>query len=280
MDEKEFQYLKEIIELILDTYSQHPYIPMRLYQFWHPRVKQVNAIKNQVQQMGEREELIDMLDQQRYFMAVHTNSRRLRGKVQDALLEIFLFEADHIKKYEELVKKEKKVDAFLQFIEQDEEINRYKAYFKKQRAVYGRFIERLSDEEITLAAKGGIINGLLIERWGVKKTLQYGFHYIRQELTELKKNKVEAGFLDLKVIEGYLEKMDFLLHPANEIYHDNAALVQNSRYLLDDLLNSAVVMEDAKAHYPEHQFLINACYWLDELFLVVKSKVDVELTFH
>ena len=174
MEQKQdFIILCEILELIIDSYQQKSFIPVWLLQLFHPRFKQANYIKHKIAVIREEvvvsqavssatDQLIKMLDEARYFLSVHTTSKRLRAKVQDALLEVLFFEHEHAVKYKEMVVSNNKPNEFLTYLERRDEITTYENYYKKQHAVYGRFINRMNGEEITLAAKAGMISGCLL----------------------------------------------------------------------------------------------------------------------
>lgn len=285
--------LCDILQLIIDSYQHHTYLPDWLYQHWHPHQKRSNqlkqkieAIKNSVLEVETvskkqpiaqiEDKLIKLLDEQRYWMSVYTSSQRLHTKIQDALLETLFFKHTHIEKYKQLVLAEKNIPAFLAFIDRTEEINTYKKYYKQHHAIHGRYMSRLNEEEISSAAKASMISGKLVERYGIKKNIAYGLHYIRNELTDLRKRDIEENYLTTPAITGYLEKLDFLLHPANEIQQDEAALIQNARYLLEDIINAAGVDEQGKAQHSTHQILVNACYWVEDMFKVARGRVDAE----
>jgi hypothetical protein len=284
--EKSLTLLCDILSTILLSYQATSWMPQWLFRRWHKRMHQVrylvakiHAIKAEITADSYKEienDLIKTLDRERFFFATHTQSHRLREKIQDAMLEVLFFQPDHVDAYKKFVLTEKNVEKFLKYLDQSESINAYKKHYRRQRAIYGRFIENFSEEEITLAAKGGMINGKLLQRYGVYELIAHGLHYIRNELKSIEKQKITAGYLSPQAIEGYVEKLDFLLHPANAIVEDEAALVQNARYLLEDIVNSAGVETNAKARNKIHQDLINACYWVDEMFLVAKGKLTAE----
>lgn len=290
MQEKQkqtFSILCETVLIILKSYQHQGHLPDWVLHFFHPRLKEVSSIKNKITAIKNLDEshkklkvleddLIKSLDKDRYFISVHTKSKRLRNKIQDAMVAVLFLSKEDEQAYKKYVIDDKNVDAYLNYLEQDEALEVYKAHYKTQRAIYGRFIGRLSDEEIVLAAKGGMINGKLTDRFDVKWMIAHGLHYIRTELLELKKEKIEEGFLRSEAIVGYLEKLDFLLHPANELQNDEGALVQNARYLLEDIMNAAGVQKNAIPRHKSHHALIKGCYWVDEMFKVVKGQFDVE----
>jgi len=301
-----FEILCDIVILFLDSYqprlSRLYFFPAWLCGRWHPRFKQVNYLKQRItniktsmasaesgesiEDLETREDaLITLLDSERYMLSVHTHSHALRLTVQDALLEVLFFEPAHIRQYQKKVLEAGDVAGFLYFLDRTEAIEKYKQYYKKQHAIHGRYIHRFSDAEILLAAKGSMINGQLIERYGIKKMISHGLGYIRRELKSLMLMQsktspsvpsVKTSYLVNEAIHGYLEKLDFLLHPANEIQQDEVALIQNARYLLEDIINAVGVDESAKARHFSHQALVTACYWVDDIFKVARGRVDAE----
>jgi len=285
--QQNFLSLCDISLFIIKSYEHHPLWPDWIYQLFRKRLKQENILYNKISSLKSSvtdhsnipeltQKLILLLDEFRYFIATHTTSTRLRNKIQDALLTVLTSSQELLARYQNLVVEQHKDDEFLKSLEQRSELQVYKTYYKKQRSVFGRYIERFSDEEITTAAKACMINGKLAQMRGLTKNIEIGFRYVRNELKNLEKKHLERGFLSLQAMAGYLEKMNFLLHPANEIQRDDAAFLQNARYILEDIINACGVRDNAQAAHHEHQTLVNSCYWVDELFQASKSSLDVE----
>lgn len=260
------KYLWDALLLVLDISQPKKNLWRRIISPDQPQI--LKQLKQTIilAKKNANKELLNTLDNIRFQATVHHQDNQTRSVIQNVILAYLFYDGDFAKKDKQ---------AFLDDLAKAEAIEAYKNYYRKQRSIYGRFIERFSDEEITLAAKGGIINGKLVENMGLKKSIAHGLQYIRNELVKLQKQK-EAGFLKHEAINNYIEKLDYLLNPANEIYHDDKALLQNARYLLEDIINAAGIEENATAKYIIHQPLISSCYWVDEMFKVAKGQIEAD----
>lgn len=286
-DQENFQTLCKAIQIIIRETHKPRYLPDWLYAFWQPEVPLVLHLKDEIEQLIEGSrlgtdlttlelKLVKLLDKERYLVTVHLMDLKLRSRMQDALITALFFSVEDVQRYNEYVLAEQNPGKFIEYASFPKELDKYKDYLKKQHAVHGRFIKNFTEEELTLAAKEEIINGKLLDYFKLTEFLKHGFHYIIQELKALEINKIEKGYLTIERMNSYLEKISLTLHPAHELQLDPANLVKNARYILEDIINAAGISEPAdQPLYPEHAALIKACYFVDEMFKVASSFVDI-----
>lgn len=272
-----FQKLFGAVYLVLSEVPKHRYLPEWLYSFWQSEgysvVSLIDAIKLIEKELPSEtnlsileERLIKLLDQERYLSAVHLKDEKRLNRIQDAMVTALFFSQEDIKMYDKLILIEQEPEKFIEYLNRRPEIATYEEYLKKQQSVFGRFIQNFTEEEISNAAKAQMINGKLLDDFELEKFLTHGFYYVKQELKALSIHKIEKGFLNQERIDSYLEKISFLLHPANELQQNTAELIKQARYLLEDIINTAGLKEHGVPNYPEHEALINGCYWVDEMF--------------
>ncbi len=276
VEHQNFHIICKAISLILRETRRPKYLPKWLYNYWQPEANAVFQLKDTIKEIEEnidqsdglsqqKIKLIKVLDQERYFARVHLNDNKLFGLIQDAMVLVLFFSKEDVYQYNEFVLAKHTPEKFIEYLNTKEAIGMYKEYLKKQQAFYGRFIQNFTDEEITIAAKTQMINGKLLDILHLEEFLKYGFHYVIQELKALSMNHIEKGFLNQERINSYTNKISLIMHPANELQLDPAALIKNSRYILEDIINAAGVTAGV-ANHPEHQAIINGCYWIDEMF--------------
>lgn len=281
-----YKILLKVILLVLEESKKSDYLPEWLYNFWHTDSSNISGLKEDIQSLFVELEktdnriedfeikLIERLDLERYVAAVHLADEDMRSRIQDAMFAALFFSTTDIDKYHEYVLAEQKPLKFIHHINRKEEFEIYKSYLLQHQSVYGRFIKNFTEEEIDLAAKGHMINGKLLEHYGLEKFLKHGFAYIKKELKALQINKIEQGYLNAERINSYMEKIAFLLHPANELHQNPEALVKNARYILEDIINTAGLKAAGIPIYSEHKTIILGCYWVDEMFKVASASVQ------
>lgn len=285
---KNFTIVCDVVNLLVSSPTEKSYIPQWFFRLWQGENNQDSQVRQQIEQLkaqaekGEdlnrlSQQLIKYLDRQRYLATIHLQNAEFRSQVQDALLAILLFTPRDVERYQQLVLVEQHPEAFIDYLAKSEELQQYKTYFLKKHAIHGRFIESLSDDEITLAAKGGLINSHLFHRWGTRQLMTHALLFIKRELSLLLGHEQQQGFLTQETIIGYMEKLDFLLHPANELQKEEAALVNNARYILEDIINAAGIDNQGQIKYSSHESLVKGCYWVDEMLLVAKAAFAEEL---
>ncbi len=270
--------LSQAILTIIEKNKKPSYLPDWLHKFWQPDTSDTYGLKADIQNIIDEyaaqedtlelcvDKLLKRLDLERYVVAVHLNDLKMRARIQDAMVTALFFSEEDIKKFNEYVLAEQIPNKFIEYLSQNQDLLRYKEYLRKQQSLYGRFSKNFTDEELTLVAKAYIIHSKLLEYFGLIDFLKHGFYYAKKELKALQLNKIEKGYLTFDRINGYLDKMSLLMHPANELHQDKEALVRNCRNLLEDIVNTASLKEAGKPMFSEHQAVIAGCYWVDEMF--------------
>jgi hypothetical protein len=286
-EKKSLMILFSTIQWILDSYFPH-HIPYWLFSLWHPRSQQISTIKKTLKRKLQNREHLEeesfikkvddfilILDAHRYYLSVHTQSKLLREKVQEAMIVCLSFSERERKLYHDMVEKKGDISLYLKSLIQSAEIVRYRDYYRTQHSIYGRNINRFTDEEILLAARGGLINGKLLDRFGMCWVIRHNLFYIRKELESILKRKNKKGFLTEAVMEGYFIKMDGLIDSCNRGTMDLMATLQNTRYLLEAIVNGAGTLPGGEAQISQYQGLIDACYWVDECLVEAKGALEV-----
>lgn len=285
-EKQDFKILCYAVLLVIEESRKASYLPEWLYSFWQTEASNIDCLKeeilNIVNQLENHPEeidelkikLIERLDLERYDVTVHLQDEVLRGRIQDAMVAALFFSQADVEKYNEYVVAEQEPEKFITYLYQNEELVSYKEYLKEQQSIYGRFAKNFTDVEITLAAKGYMINGKLFEHYGLDKFLKHGFYYVKKELKALQINKISKGYLNEERINSYVEKISFLLHPANELHEDKENLVKNARNLLEDIINTAGLKKAGVCLYEEHEAIIHGCYWVDEMFKTASASLE------
>jgi hypothetical protein len=228
--------------------------------------------------------LINMLDGYRYYYSVQSNNAYLLEKILNAMIAALFFNEAHVAAYKSLVLEERAIPLYLQELLQGELFAIYEQYYKKQHSILGRRIERLKISDIELVAKQGMINGKLFELLGEKGLITHGLTYIQKELQAILNKNHFVGFLTKEHLDGYLDKIQLLIshyHPPSflsppipPMQPAEETLVQNARYLLENITYACGVTSEDQARYPEHQNLIKACFWVDEMFKGIKGELE------
>jgi hypothetical protein len=289
-EKHDFKILCYAILLVIEENRNASYLPEWLFSFWQKEASNIDNLKEEIHGIiAELEKhpeeveslkvkLIERLDLERYDVTVHLQDERLRSRIQDAMVAALFFSQVDVQKYNEYVVAEQESEKFITHLYQIEELISYKEYLKKQQSIYGRFAKNFTDNEITLAAKGYMINGKLLEHYGFVKFIQHGFFYVKKELKALQISRIEKGYLNEERINSYMEKISFLLHPANELHEDKEAFVKYARNLLEDIINTAGIKEGGKESeiclYQEHEAIIHGCYWVDEMFKTASASLE------
>lgn len=289
-EQKHLRILTQTIRMILDTYEQSGMMPNWLFRWLHPRGQQVKLLEQSLLSLAKstthtttftevQNELIFILDNKRYFYSVHTISHRLRSLVQEAMLASLIFTKDDVKLYQEKIEQQQDIMGYLQHFQNQQTLQQYRDYFAKRHSVYGIDAAEISADELTMYARGALINGMLIDRFGLHQVLQNNMKRVKIELQSLIRKRIEKGYLTLTKTESYIDKINLLLEyiAANKSEFDEAALVQQARYIVENVTSTAGVKQLGPALYLEHAKLITACYWVDEILLQARAKVDIEI---
>ena len=283
---RKFEIICTTAQLFITSYYKERWLPTGLFHLWHKRGRQAALIDQAIQRLKVSvnpnnnlkevlNELIHLLVKNYYFLFTHTMSKRLREKVQDAILSFLTFDETDIAIYEDLIKQKSNVAVYLDHFQKKQELQTYENYFANKHAIYGVPAYQLGKNELTQMAKAGLINGKLLERFGVIKITIGGLNFIKKELQELIDNKIEAGFLTIESAKSYCHKIALLFAECEATQIDETSLLQNSRYLLENVINAAGVLPLGPAQHREHAVLITACYWVDEF--LQQAQVEVEL---
>lgn len=286
IQQRTFEIICTTTQLFITSYDKDRWQPNWLFHLWHKRARQVAMIDKAIQMLKESanpndklkhvlNELIQILVDNYYYLFTHTESKRLREKVQDAILMSLTFTENDIAIYEEFNQKKNLAD-YLQHFQKKQELQNYRNYFADKHAIYGVPAYQLSETELTQIAKAGLINGKLVERFGVIKITAGSLHIVKKELQELIDKKIEAGFLTLESAKSYSHKIDLLLAECADPQVDETSLLQNSRYVLENIINAAGILPLGPAKYREHAVLITACYWVDEFLQQAQAEVEFE----
>ena len=166
--------------------------------------------------------------------------------------------------------------SYFSHFENSQKLQSYKDYFANKHAIYGMPAGKLGDTEIILAAKEGMVNGELIDHFGIRNFIERGLIHVKHELEALQREKVEKGFLTLASIGGYIHKLDLLIAECHDSHANLDDVLQNSRYVLEAIINTAGVNPLGPAKFPEHAVLITCCYWVDEFFQQAKVALEIQ----
>jgi hypothetical protein len=282
--EEEFVALCDTIAIIIDNYQVRGRSPAWLWRFWEPRGPQIRYIQRTIASLKAsitpdadfndlRDELIRQLDSHRYYLAVRAASKQLRFIMQDTLIAALCFTPADVALYNRLLAKQVALKDYVAHFQRPEELLRYYDYFSKRHAVFGIAPALLGEQGLMLSAKAGLVDGKLVEHFGIRKMIALNMQRLNHELADLLEDKIERGFLTQEKIEGYMHKIHLVLdncESATSEFNDET-LVQHARYLLESIINTAGLTVLGTAQYPEHAVLITACYWIDEVFLQARG---------
>lgn len=289
-EQKQLRTLTQTVHMILDTYGQSGMMPEWLFRWLHPRGQQVKLLKQSLLGLAKsishttsfidvQNELIHLLDNKRYFYSVHTVSHRLRTLVQEAMLACIIFTHEDVKLYHEMIEQQQDISGYLGHFKNQKALQEYRDYFANRHSIYGVDASEISADELTMYARGALINGMLIQRFGLRQVLQTNMKRIKIELQTLIRKRIEKGYLTLTKTESYIDKINLLLHhiKTDNTEFNEASLVQQARYIVENITSTAGVKQLGPALYLEHAKLITACYWVDETLMQARARVDVEL---
>lgn len=287
IQQREFEVMCNTAQLFLTSYYRRRFMPLWLFQMWHPRGKQVSHINKTIQTlklsakansnfMQLSGDLIRTLVNHYYFLCVHTVSQRLREKVQDALLATLNFTEKDVAVYHDLIEKKNDLDAYLNYFQHSQQLQAYRDYFAKKHAVFGVDASQLSERELMMAAKSGLINGKILHRFNFKQFLIRCLIRVKNELQTLINDRIEIGFLNFESIKSYMHKIDLVLQKCQDPEIDDNEILKDSRSILENIINTAGVLPLGPARHPEHAVLIASCYWVDEFLQQARAHLEVE----
>lgn len=286
---KKFEAISETARLIIHSYYQQSFVPWRLFRYWHPRGKQAAHLEHAIQSIQNSanpkvpydfllNELIHLLFNHYYFFYVHTTSHRLRDKTQDALFTTLIFSDEDLTVYQEMIVKKQDVSEYLEYFEKKPVLKNFQQHFAKRRAIYGVDPDLLTSEELAVATKNAVINGKLLDRFGVLSLVKKCLLKIKQELQLLLNKKIEVGYLDKDKIISYEEKLQMLIDSKTKDDEDQELLLQQASYILENIINTAGVLPLGPAKYKEHAVLITACYLVNEILIQARGLQQYTVT--
>jgi len=281
-----FTILCETAAIIIGSYESETMMKRWLSQLSHHREKQVkhiitllNELKSAAKVNKSYDEiyadLLLYLDNQRYFYSVKKASALLRSLLQDAMIAVLNFNDDDMKSYEQLLENGISTQTYINNFKRHHQVQDYKEYFAKRHAIYGMPANEMKAEDLEIYAKIGLINGQLLDLLGLEKILKYNMHRISSELQQLDKQEIYLGFLTKEVIESNLSKIQLLLADIHSPDFREDEVVQQARYILESITNSAGVLLLGTAKFAKHAEIITACYWVDEILQQARAKYEV-----
>lgn len=272
MNQQEIKKFENLCQLVIDSLEK--YFPQsRIKKLWFKLKKNHAAIIKYLQkavfslsldhleQQEYQQALIRLLlelDQHRYFLATHTLSRHARYIIQDAMIQIFLHQAQNTEKM-------------------NEELQKFIEHYRNRRGTFGRSIKDLQRIDIVLAARAAYIHGKLTEILSIEKIISVNLKRIKRELKFLLSAHIYKGYLNKERLEADISKIDNLLNLLKNPSEDFALeeILLQSRYLLEHIVSACGVETSGIALHHEHAILLNSCDWIDEVFQAVRGKLEI-----
>ncbi|MGE3920867.1 MAG: hypothetical protein AB7F64_08030 [Gammaproteobacteria bacterium] len=286
-EQQQFSIMCDTAILFINQYVKPDWMPHWIFKMFHKRDKQVVMLDKAIDALKQSNltsrsldekvnELIYLLFNHYYHLFVRTISHRLRGDVQDALLACLNFSANDVKRYHDMVEEKQDSSAYLAYFKKHHDLEEYRKYFAEKHAVYGISSKYLSKSELDMAAKMGVIQGKLVKRFGMRPMISRTLKLVKNELSDLLNKKVEKGYLNVESIKSYIHKIDLLLaNCEDQVNVDDSTILQQARYIIENIVNTAGILPLGPAKYHEHAILIASCYWIDEFLQQLHAEIEI-----
>lgn len=288
-EQKKLEILCNTIAWVIEGYFEQNFFKKLFNKFFYAHSGMASHIRDSILKISyfepnrytleeARSELVRLLDYYRYYLATHVVSRRLRFLVQDAILITLNYSEKLIEVYQryQVEQRVENIPTYIGALKLDEELNAYKKHYRASRSVFGFLTEKIDEIDLTIAAKAALINGKLVEFWGVEKLMTINLMRIKSELQRLARQHCFLNYLDKEHIESFASKittiLNYLKYPSVDFPLD--ALLQQSRYLLENIINAGGLDEQGRPQHYQHEVLIQSCYWVDEVFKAARGKVE------